>query len=232
MLANLELQVGIVEPVGARAGESSHHHEKELTSPMSTTEREEGELPSKSISPESMQTSPVFPHSSQDVQVVQTPQPINERFIGLGPISRRWIDTNIPVVQVSSKFADFDVFHANQKPILSEDEKNRFARYRKQTSKGTFELPTVPAFRVPIASRQQMGEDVWIEYREMQSPMNSGIMFTHPPPSMANQYRMRAQPRILDTKPKPFYVVATIGGGEKLECPRGTVENLMKNPHF
>ena len=216
-LAGSELQVAVAGGVGSRGGGTPHRPEKELTSPMSITEKEEGELPSKSISPESMQTSPVFPHPPQEVEDIN---PTNERFIGLGPISRKWIDAKLPVVQMSSKFADFDVFHSNQKPVMSEDEKTRFARYRKQTSKGSFELAPISAFRVPIESRVQMGEDMWIEYREMQLPMNSGIMFTRPPPSIANQYRMRAQPRIIDARPRPFYVVATMGGGEKLECPK------------
>ena len=181
--------------------------------PMSISEKEEGEI-SASMSPITVESMQISPFSSP-------PVPMNHpEFVGVGPINRRWIDTSLPIVPCSKKFCDFDVFNANQKPISSPDEFMRFARYRKQNSKGNFELATIPAFRVPILSRQQMNEDIWIEYKDVQLPMNRGIMFQHPPQSFVNQYRMKAQPRILDSKARPFYVVASMAGGEKIECPR------------
>ena len=203
---------------------------KETISPKAMSVQEEGELTperthrsphSPSYSPEQMQISPTSPTYERKLG-----WPIGRNVArrgelrGIGFFSRYWVEYKDPVQPCSKRFKDFDIFRLNQKFPMSVDESNRLAEYRKQTSKGSFVAAVSPAFKIPIQSRLQMKEDIWVEYRDISLPATQGILFSPPPDSISNAYRMRASPRIIDWKTKPGRTVVAMGGkGERMECP-------------
>ena len=210
------------EPTGVE------EYHKEAISPTAMSVREEGECtPVRSphspsyTPPESMNISPVSP---QEVQKTIIPSSSSSASMmrqvatrgelrGCGIFSRYWMNYTSVIHQTSRRFKDFDIFRLNQKFPMSSDESHRLAEYRKQTSKGAVNTPVAPAFTVPIQSRLQMREDVWTEYLDINLPSCKGVLFRPPPDSIANAYRMRASPRIIDWKTKPGRIVSAMGGG-------------------
>ena len=198
-------------------------------SPMSTASPEgeggvsksEGELSvTPSLSPESVRMSPASTVRNEWSQSVESlpPHPVRRNLVGHGLLSKYWLESTGPTKAFSKMFYDSCIFGSNQKAHLTPHEITRFAQYRRQNSLATFEFALVPAMRVPVSTRIQMGEDVWAEYHVFNQPRNKGIFLEKPPPTLANPYRMRARPRILDaTSYAPFSIVSAVGGGERIE---------------
>ena len=127
---------------------------------------EEGELSvTTSVSPENVQMSPastVREEWNQSLQDLPS-RPMRRYLVGNGLLSKYWLESTGPTKPISKMFYDSSVFGSNLKSHLTAQEIERFAKYRRQNSRATFEFALVPAVRVPISSRVQMGEDMWAE---------------------------------------------------------------------